>query len=291
MKKILLTSLAALALASCVSDNDLNPAAEEQQYGYINLSVSNDPSMTTRTPTEVETSKIANWHISATSTTEGGMTYTDLNNTTNNKVVAGEYKFVAKNYKSEGDATNKGDETNGYWGDAYYSNEDQPLTKTIVAGTVGNEVTIACGKPKNTRLKVNLPAIDEKNPIKIRNFIVNKNINAYTEGESTKVLEFVGTTDKYAYFKAGTTVEYKMTYTCKGATTSSGQKEGTIEMGQAGTEHIIEVIPGTDGKITIKITCEDFEEGTNQEITINAITGEADIKDISPTQSPTDEEQ
>ncbi len=285
MKKILLTSLAALALASCVSDNDLNPAAEEQQYGYINFNLSNDPSMTTRT-TLVDDSKIADWIISAESTTAGGQTYTDLDNTTNNKVVADEYKFIAKNYASEEDATNMGDEEHGYWGDAYYSNEDNPVTEEIVPGVTGNDETIACGRPKNTRVKVNIPTIGSSSPIGISSFQVDKNIKAYETGTtvSTKYLSFNADTDKPVYYKAETTVNYKLVYTYNGSTKDA--VEGTIKTGVAGTEHIIDVIAGTDGQIKISITCEGFTTGTNKKITIDALSGNYKEETIEPTPTP-----
>jgi hypothetical protein len=86
MKKIYLAALT-LAMTACVSNDDLNPV---DNYGYIDLNVSNDPVMVTRA--EQTVSDLNEWTVTA-----DGETNYELNSLTDNRVKAGTYSITAKN--------------------------------------------------------------------------------------------------------------------------------------------------------------------------------------------------
>ncbi len=250
MKKIFLTCLAAMALASCVSDNDLNPV---EKYGYVNFNVSNDPTIETR-GTVSEDALAPTWLIKAT---KDGTT-TQLTGTSS-QMAAGTYTFQAMSHVSE-DAALAADDN---WGKPYYySNE---VSATVTSGDT-ESVTLACGTAQNARVKVVFPT--ENNVLKDFKFTLKRNETTSLEFNKDNYLT------KLAYFTKNSTVPCTLTYTYNATETTATGIE-SITVGGAATESVITISANSNGTITFNITYSaEFGTGNNQTITIDAADGQ-----------------
>lgn len=277
----------AAALTACVSDNDLNPV---ERHGYINLNLSNQPSMVaTRgdaVTEEVEEqdnmtvnqSDYKNWNLKIFSvTTENGekkeTECTEQLNTAYQYVVpAGTYKIYASK-PANIDAATLPTVTTG-WGEPYYANNSGEVT---VATAKTETATIKCGKAKNTRVGVsfNFGGLSVNNA----KLGITKIHRATTEGQdwTEKALQNVvftaETKEEYAYFKVGDKIEYEFTYDYG---SNTGKKiTGEITLDKVASTHMISVTTNTSGTINITVTYNDkFETIIKDEITIDAVTGE-----------------
>ena len=244
MKKIYLAALT-LAMTACVSNDDLNPV---DNYGYIDVNVSNDPVMVTR----AKIINPSNWIIKANDI--------DLN-TVGYKVKKGDYTVTAQSHSSEDDALIQNDG----WGEPFYSgstanNEDEDKkTVTVSPGNTAN-AEVPCGKAKNGRVKVS--------------FSLASNFTDYSVavGTTDRSLDFSSETkDKLAYFKPGN-INYTFSYKYN-KTDVNTPVTGSITVVE-GTEHEIKISSNDNGTIKVTITYDDtFNDGDDVELTFDAATG------------------
>lgn len=252
MKKIYLAALT-LAMTACVSNDDLNPA---DNYGYIDVNVSNDPVMVTRAEGD------PNWIITATKNSSDYTEYTFKLGS--NHVPAGTYVITAKSHANVAAANTTSD-----WGEAYY--EGRSNSVTISAGQPGT-ATINCGKAKNSRIKANFSLQGEQ--FKEFSITLTQNDKSLTINNDNA--------NNYAYFSAGTvsfTFHYKY-----GSSTDEKNIQSSITC-VAGTEHHINITSDDNGTITLNISFDNtFTNGGDKTITFNAATGEkVSETDTTPT--------
>ena len=260
-KTFLFAALAALSMVSC-TNNELPEA--EPGYGYINLNVSNDVAVTTRAGEgEGAGETTPSWIISAT---KNGETYSGITSG-ENVVPAGAYKIEVKSHESEANALT----TQDGWGEPYYEGNSGETAINVIAGST-NPVTIACGKPKNTKVtgQFNLTTGFTKcvltlDPTDDSVEGTERNLEIKKSETDNKI-----TTNASAFFSPGT-VKFNFSYTYEGQNKKLGVKTITTT---AGHEHIIKISSNNNGKINLSISTEGFENGTDSEFTFDAATGD-----------------
>lgn len=264
MKKILFAAMAlGMTMTSCMNDEFPNAT----RYGYIDVNVSNDPVIQTRTLQTVSGDDLKSWTITATNTTDN----TKIYNLTESKVVpAGTYKIEVSSH-NDIDAAN----VVGNFGKPYYTCTTSAEGELIgeekknqnVAVSAGSTATaeIYCGRAKNARIKL----VDQ----------LNTGLTSTPFSEVKLITSAIGnrpsvelTNGQVAYFTPEVTVPYSISYTY-------GEEEKTlsalsIQIGGAATESVITLKSNSSGQITISIYVDDaFGEGAEEEITFDAATG------------------
>ena len=235
MKKTIFSIMAlAMAMVSCTNEEIITPA---EQYGYINVNVTNEPLEENVAQTRATVADYKTWVVTAG----------NIDLTKDNKVPAGTYTVTAKSHTNM-DAALEG------WGEAYYEGSDENVVVTA-GGTATAEIN--CGKAKNGRITTsfNLAAVFTDVSIEVgRDLTFNKDNQ-----------------DKKAYFEPG-----EVSYTLKYKYNGSEEKSipGAVIVA-AGTEHIISVSSNSNGTITVNITYdESFANGDDQNINFDAATGD-----------------
>lgn len=252
MKKIYLAALT-MALTACVSNEDLNPV---DNYGYIDLNVSNDPVMVTRAEGDSEVSNLDSWTIIATNNNTNVTTQYDKTNKYI-KVSEGRYTVKASNYADANAAL----QVNNGLGDAYY----EASTTCDVQPGVTTEVTIKCEKAKNSRIKL-ISTLDD----------AFSNVKLNVTGNRTKSLS----PDDVMYFninEGGTTISYNITYTHnKAGEVKLPQNENfTLKLESPAYEYQIKLSSNNNGIISVTVTKnETFIESEANNLTFDAATGE-----------------
>lgn len=256
-KTFLFAALAALSMVSC-TNNELPEA--EPGYGYINVNVSNDVTVTTRaaegggeSATNNTVTDLRGWTVTATSQDNT----TSLNSLTGNAVLAGSYTVDARTATDMETAT-----TTDSYGIAYYQGE-----ATNVSVTAGQTATanIACGKAKNSKLTL----------------VNNLNSSVFTEvtlhaTKGSQILTLPNGNNTSIYYNPSTETTYYITYRYNGETDvrtlKNGENNFTINIAQAGTDYQIILTSTDNGKINLNITYQDFTvSGTD--FTFDAATG------------------
>lgn len=253
MKKIYLAALT-LAMTACVSNDDLNPV---DNYGYIDVNVSNDPVMVTRAEQDVK--DLSGWTITADGTDNN---YTlNLND---NKVLAGTYSITAKN-ATDVETANAADDG---WGKAFYKSESQNVT--VAAGNT-TTVNINCGSAKNSKLTL-VNNLNDK---------VFTNVKLHAK-KGDNYLEMDG--NKSVFYLVGTEVNYYITYTYN-TTDGSGNKQTektiknndadfSINIEQAATDYQITLSSTDNGTINVTLTYNDsFATNNSTTLEFDAATG------------------
>lgn len=237
MKKTFFSIMAlALAMVSCTNEEIPTPA---EQYGYINVNVSNDPLVENIAQTRAEVADITQWVVMAG----------DKDLTEDNKVPAGTYTVTAKSHANMSAALTLNDK----WGAAYYEGSVENVEVTAGQTATAN---IDCGKAKNGRITTSFNLADVFTNYSIT---VDREL-IFTEGNKTNK----------AYFEPGS-VTYTLKYKYNGGAEMS--KTGSVNV-VAGTEHIISVSSNQNGTISVNITYEEsFEDGADQNINFDAATG------------------
>ena len=237
MKKIYFAALA-LALTACVSNEDLNPV---DNYGYIDLNVSNDPIVETKATLTGTAAIESDWTIMVNETMYEGNTQA---------FPPGQYTISAQTHANVEEAIS----SDYPWGEAFYSGSVE--NKQINAGN--NTVTINCGAAKNARLNVvftdNFKAVFSNFSLKISN---------------PREISYNESSDKPSYFIEKSEITFTITYDYG---TSKGIKTGeqTIRLGDAGTEKVLTVTSNTDGNIQVTINTEEFTQSPGTAITFDA---------------------
>ena len=244
MKKNFLPIIAlALSATACVSDADLDVTDNK---GFINVSVSADNSMETRTSQSV--TDFSNWTIKV-----GGTKWTS----STQGIEAGTYTVTAMNYNDVAAAL----EANNSYGAAWYTGTQESVQITAGQQT---SVTIQCGKAKNARVRAeiadNMPSISDVQ------------IKVYKTGDSSRQ-PVLSTTNTTAYFEASTEISYEISYQYNGGSKTLSPQ--TLTLGAAGYENVISIKSNQNGSISITVTFDnDFTSNGTNTITIEAATGE-----------------
>lgn len=245
MKKILFAAMAlGMCMTSCMNEEFPNAV----QYGYINLNVSNNPVMVTRTGGEPE------WQFSAT---KDGVSYTNIASGAN-KVPAGTYTITAQSHDSE-EAAN----TLNTYGEPYFYGTS---TETISAGQ-SKDVTINCGKAKNSKLTlVNSLNTSVFTNIKLNATSPNRELSLSTQNPS-------------AFYSTGTKVSYNISYKYNNSQAETVIKDNgqdfTITIAEAAKDYQIKLSSTDNGTINVTVTFENtFGEEESASITIDAATGQ-----------------
>lgn len=247
MKKIYLAALT-LAMTACVSNDDLNPV---DNYGYIDVNVSNDPVMVTRADQTVSGTDLSSWTITA-----NGETDYNLGETT--KVKAGTYSITASSHTSLEAALDG-------WGNAYYTGTVNNIQ--VNAGETAEPV-IQCGKAQNARIQVTFNFTTEK----ITDYSLTLDPSAQENDGKRNLTYNNSNSGRLAYFAAEAVIPYTLKYKYSGGSEQTINK--SITLGEAATESIISVSSNDNGTITLSVTFNDeFDKGTNHEFTFDAATG------------------
>lgn len=244
-------TIVALAAALCACHKPV-PQLNSNNYGYIDLGISTDETLTKAT----NVTDLSKWKavVSLGETEKYSGAASNVGSTA---LVAGTYSVKVYNYATDTEAFTENDN----WGAARY--EGSNTSVTVSAGSTTNP-TIDCGKAKNARLKVVFDAT-------FTNIAKDYKLTAT---QNSRALEFNSTTsDKFAYYTAGTAVNYVINYKMK-----SNDSEKTIDNKSftltAGQEKTITLKGNANGTITISISYDDtFNTGVDEEITIDGATG------------------
>lgn len=244
MKKIYLAALT-LAMTACVSNDDLNPV---DNYGYIDVNVSNDPVMVTRAGEP-------NWQLSAT---KNGEAYTGIAYGTN-KVPEGTYVISAKSHASI-DVAN----TTNTYGEPYFEGESAP---TQISAGDSKDATIDCSKAKNSKLTlVNALNSSVFTNVKLNATSLNRQLSLSNQNPS-------------AFYSIETSVNYNISYNYNGSQTetviqNNGQ-DYTITIAEAAKDYQIKLTSTDNGNINVTVTYNnEFGKVESEEFTFDAATGD-----------------
>ncbi len=244
-----------MALASCVSDNDLTPVGK---YGQINVNVNNDPAMV-ETRGIVSVADLSTWTIKLLN--QAGTEVESGKGKTSFTVSKGTYKVYASNYASKADVY----AANGTYGDAYYEGTSDEIA--LEAGDT-EEAKIACGTAKNARIRAEFPATVISNcAIKLTHSTATSDAD-YRENGLT-----LSGSNLTAYYEPQAALTYVLSYTYAGNLITA--TAAAIQLGTAAQETVIIVKTNDNGTITVSVTKNDeFTNAGTTEITIDAATGE-----------------
>lgn len=237
MKKTIFSIMAlAMAIVSCTNEEIITPA---EQYGYINVNVTNEPLEENVAQTRATVADYKTWVVTAG----------DIDLTKDNKVPAGTYTVTAKSHTNMDAALALEDK----WGVAYYEGSAENI---VVAAGQTATAEISCGKAKNGRITTSFNLAEVFTDVSIE---VGRELTFNKDNQSKK-----------AYFEPGE-VSYTLKYKYNGSEEKS--KAGAVTVA-AGTEHIISVSSNSNGTITVNITYDDtFADGEDQNINFDAATG------------------
>ena len=255
MKKIYLAALT-LAMTACVSNDDLNPV---DNYGYIDVNVSNDPVMVTRAEGENTDNKVVEnleeWYI----TTKQGEQDEIVWNA-QKSYPAGDYTVMARSAQTMNAANTK-----NTFGIAYYEGS---FSVNVSPGETADAI-ISCGKALNSRLKLDITELNN-------NLFTNVTLSAQATDEQTP--RNLTSDNPIAYYTPNSIVNYTIKYNYNGAesqTTVPTNGSYSINIGEAATESTIKLKSNSNGTIEIvKITYNDEFTSSDPEVKeFDAATG------------------
>lgn len=267
MKKFFLCAVAVAAtmsLTSCLSEEETNLTNAEK--GYISLDVTAENALTTRATTDVKEAPDS-WTVALAGPESKTVTVGTLAST---PLTPGDYTVNVYNYATLADANN----ANSYYGDAYYTGNlgmtgENENTITVTTGAQA-QATIACGKAKNAKLSIetNIPETSVLN-ITVTNNRDDRSLTFKKTAEEN-VLDHAT-----AFFTAGSTLTFEISYTIYGHSGNNTGKTNTLLIGGAGTENKLIISSDQTGTITFTTITYDngFDDGQKQTITIEAATG------------------
>jgi len=267
MKKFFMCAVAVAAtmsLTSCLSEEETNLTNAEK--GYISLDVTAENALTTRATTDVKEAPDS-WTVALAGPESKTVTVGTLAST---PLTPGDYTVNVYNYATLAEANN----ANSYYGDAYYTGNlgmtgENENTITVTTGAQA-QATIACGKAKNAKLSIetNIPETSVLN-ITVTNNRDNRSLTFKKTAEEN-VLDHAT-----AFFTAGSTLTFEISYTIYGHSGNNTGKTNTLLIGGAGTENKLIISSDQTGTITFTTITYDngFDDGQKQTITIEAATG------------------
>lgn len=259
-------SLAALALAAtaftaCSSDSEMNP---EVGYGYIELaSVTADAGMTTRATQTV--GDLSGWTVVVTNSSNEQAYNGSANTLASHAFTEGQYSLEVYNYADDAAASAVVDANSKQWGSARYAGPATTQNFNVTKGT-SVPVTVECGKAKNTRLGVTFNT-SFTGVVAAGYKLTTTDARALEFNAATAAVEG----GKYAYYAAGATVPYTLSYTFNG---NSKTVNGTVTMGEAATQKTLNVSLNSNGTVTLTIKYDDTFTESSENIIIDGATGD-----------------
>ena len=244
MKKIYLAALT-LAMTACVSNDDLNPV---DNYGYIDVNVSNDPIMVTRAGGP-------SWLISAT---KDDSPYTGIESGVN-KVPEGTYVITAKSHNSIDDAN-----TWNTYGEPYFEGVSDA---TEVSAGESVDIVITCEQAKNSKLTL----VNELNTL----VFSDVKLNATSHNRELSL----STQHPSAFYSTGTQVNYNISYKYNDSQTETVIKNNgqdyTITIAEAAKDYQIKLTSTDNGNINVTVTYNnEFGTVESEDFTFDAATGD-----------------
>lgn len=253
MKKIIYSvcALGSLVFTSCSNEVDMFETIGTPK-GTLNVNCTYDTELSTRAAQYAD----ATWIIKAGET---------VLSSGDNTIAAGTYTVTASNYSDLSAAL----AANNKWGDAFYQGSK---SEVVVNKGANTDISIACGKAQNARMKVNFNLLASFTNVKLvadptttEPAYTGRNLE-FNTGENA---------GKLAYFAASATVKCKLSYTFSG---SVKEKDFDFALAGAATENVITVKTNDNGTISINlsnITYDNvFGSGNGQTITIDAVSGQ-----------------
>ena len=263
MKKIWIILSVALLSCACTK-TDFGPDGDGQDYGYLSLALSSDNDINqTKAVQAVSSTELSNWNVTVSQESGSFVPVQCTANALGTKAFAeGTYTVSVYNYADDDAAC----AANSNWGAARYEGSN---TVNVVKGQT-TPVTVACGTAKNARFKVvfsdSFTAIctdGSGNPSEGYTF---------TTAGSRNLVFSKTTAGNLAYYAAGATVNYTLSYTYQGSTKTPA---GSFIMGAAATEKTITISANNNGTISLTISYDDtFTDAGTETVTIDAATGE-----------------
>lgn len=253
-----MAAVAMLSISSCSSEEDVNmPGAEG--VGYISLNTSTEDAVITRADADITTFKAKVYTDGADETYAWGTkdAYTPITASINTTPMSpADYVVDVRNYDDMDAAL----AANSNFGAAYW--EGQANVTVVTAKST--PVTVACGKPKNTKLILNASAFGGT---ALSLNVTAPRALAFAWNNSTKVFDHAE-----SFFAPEAELSYTISYTINGNEKVTSAK--TLTMGAAGTAKKLTIASNTNGTITLSITTEDFDEAVEETLTFDAATGE-----------------
>ena len=233
------------------------PGAEG--VGYISLNTSTEDAVITRADADITTFKAKVYTDGADETYAWGTkdAYTPITASINTTPMSpADYVVDVRNYDDMDAAL----AANSNFGAAYW--EGQANVTVVTAKST--PVTVACGKPKNTKLILNASAFGGT---ALSLNVTAPRALAFAWNNSTKVFDHAE-----SFFAPEAELSYTISYTINGNEKVTSAK--TLTMGAAGTAKKLTIASNTNGTITLSITTEDFDEAVEETLTFDAATGE-----------------
>lgn len=264
MKKFFMFAMATVAMlsvSSCLSEEEVNLTRGQETgegVGYISINATTDDAVITRAAADITTfkAKVYTGGVDGTYTWGSKAAYAAITAAINTTAMSpATYTVDVRNYDDMAAAL----DANSSYGAAYWEGSE---SVTVVTAT-STPVTVACGKPKNTKLILNAPAFSGT---ALSMSLTAPRELAFTWNNSTKVFDYDA-----AYFAPAAELTYTLTYTINGITKTTSAKN--LTMGAAGSAKKITVASNTNGTITLTITTEDFDTPEESTITFDAATG------------------
>ena len=253
-----MAAVAMLSVSSCSSEEEVNMSGAEG-VGYISLNTSTEDAVITRAAADITTfkAKVYTGGVDGTyvwGTKDAYAPITASINTTPMSPV--DYVVEVRNYDDMDAAL----ADNSNYGAAYWEGQ---ANVTVVTATK-TPVTVACGKPKNTKLILNASAFGGT---ALSLNITDPRGLAFAWNSSTKAFDHAE-----SFFAPAAVLSYTISYTINGIEKVTSTK--TLTMGADGTAKKLTIASNTNGTITLSITTEDFEEAEEKILTFDAATGE-----------------
>ena len=253
-----MAAVAMLSVSSCSSEEEVNMSGAKG-VGYISLNTSTEDAVITRAEANITTFKAKVYTGGEDGTYVWGTkgAYADIDASINTTPMSpAEYVVDVRNYNDMGAAL----AANSNYGAAYW--EGQANVTVVTAKST--PVTVACGKPKNTKLILNASAFGGT--------ALSLNISAprglaFVWNNSTKAFDHAE-----SFFDHDAVLSYTISYTINGIEKVTSTK--TLTMGAAGTAKKLTIASNANGTITLSITTEDFDEAVEETLTFDAATGE-----------------
>ena len=253
-----MAAVAMLSVSSCSSEEEVNMSGAKG-VGYISLNTSTEDAVITRAEANITTfkAKVYTGGVDGTYVWGTRDTYAPITASINTTPMSPtNYVVDVRNYDNMDAAL----ADNSKYGAAYWEGQ---ANVTVVTATK-TSVTVACGKPKNTKLILNAPAFDGT--------ALSLKISAprdldFVWDNSTKVFDHAE-----SFFVPAAQLSYTISYTINGIEKVTSTK--TLTMGAAGTAKKLTIASNANGTITLSITTEDFDEATEETLTFDAATGE-----------------
>ena len=227
--------------------------------GYISLNTSTEDAVITRADANITTfmAKVYTGGVDGTYAWGTRDTYAPITASINTTPMSPtNYVVEVRNYDDMDAAL----ADNSNYGAAYWEGK---ANVTVVTATK-TPVTVACGKPKNTKLILNAFAFGGT---ALSLNITTPRALAFVWNNSTKVFDHAE-----SFFAPEAELSYTISYTINGIEKVIADK--TLTMGLAGTAKKLTIASNTNGTITLSITTEDFDEAVEETLTFDAATGE-----------------